>query len=120
MVRTDVSDTGIGTVLLEDYEDHKFPVYYASKKLSGRERSYSVIEKKCLAIIWAIQKFQNYLYGKSFILETDHEPLVYLNKAKCAIARLMRWALALQPFKMNVVSIKGSENAGADFLSRIY
>ena len=119
IVRTDASETGIGAVLLQDYEGHKFPVYYASKKLSEREKSYSVIEKECLAVIWAVQKFQSYLYGKPFTLETDHEPLVYLNKAKCANARLMRWALALQPFKMNVVSIKGSENAGADFLSRI-
>ena len=119
IVRTDASETGIGAVLLQDYEGHKFPVYYASKKLSEMEKSYSVIEKECLAVIWAVQKFQSYLYGKPFTLETDHEPFVYLNKAKCAIARLMRWALALQPFKMNVVSIKGSENAGADFLSRI-
>ena len=115
VVRTDATDTGIGAVLLQDYEDHTFPVSYASKKLSERERSYSVIEKECLAVIRAIQK-----YGKPFILETYHEPLVYLNKTKCAYARFMHWALALQPFKTYVVSIKGSENAGAYFLSRIY
>ena len=89
VVRTDASETGIGAVLLQDYEGHKFPVYYASKKLLVREKSYSVIEKECLAVIWAVQKFQSYLYGKPFTLETDHEPLVYLNKAKCANSRLM-------------------------------
>lgn len=119
IVRTDASDIGIGAVLLQEYQEYKFPICYASKKLLARERAYSVIEKECLAVVWAVQKFQNYLYGSPFILETDHEPLIYLNKAKCANARLMRWALALQPFKMSIVGIKGKENAGADFLSRM-
>ena len=119
ILQTDASDTGIGAVLLQDYGGYRFPIYYASKKLLDRERRYSVIEKECLAIVWAIQKFQNYLYGKEFTLETDHQPLVYLNKSKVANARLMRWALALQPFKIRLESIKGSENVGADFLSRM-
>ena len=67
---------------------------YASKKLLDREKHYSVIERECLAIVWSEQKFQSYLYGKEFSLETDHQPLTYLNKAKVANARLMRWALA--------------------------
>ena len=66
-------------------------------------------------MVWAIKKFQSYLYGTHFLLETDHEPLVYLNKAKCANARLMRWALSLQPFKISIIGIKGKDNAGADF-----
>ena len=119
IVRTDASDIGIGAVLLQEHDGSKFPIFYASKKLSEREKAYAVVEKECLALVWAVQKFQSYLYGKQFILETDHEPLVYINKAKCANARMMRWALALQPFNMRVVGIKGSENVGADFLSRI-
>lgn len=119
IVRTDASDIGIGAVLLQEHQNYKFPVCYASKKLLDRERAYSVIEKECLAVVWAVQKFQSYLYGTHFMLETDHEPLTYLNKAKCANARLMRWALALQPFKMSIQGIKGKDNAGADFLSRM-
>lgn len=119
IVRTDASDIGLGAVLLQEYEGYKFPLYYASKKLLERESAYSVIEKECFAVIWAVQKFQSYLYGKQFVLEIDYEPLIYLNKAKCANGRLMGWALALQPFSMTIINIKGSENAGADFLSRI-
>ena len=58
-----------------------------------------MIEKECFVIVWAVKKFTCYLYGKEFVLEIDHRPLVYLNTAKVANARLMRWALALQPFK---------------------
>jgi len=47
----------------------------------------------------AIQKFQNFLYGKEFILETDHQPLLYLGKAQYGQnGHLMRWALVLQQY----------------------
>ena len=59
-----------------------------------------------------------YLYGREFILETDHQPLLYLNRAKVSNPRIMRWALALQPYRFTVRAIKGSDNLGADFLSR--
>ena len=64
---------------------------------------YSVIEKECLGIVWGIQKFESYLYGREFLLETDHQPLVYLNRAKTANAQLMRWALALQPYRYRIL-----------------
>ena len=63
--------------------------------------------------------FQSYLYGTHFLLETDHEPLVYLNKAKCANAKLIRWTLSLQPYKISIIGINGKDNAGADFLRRM-
>ena len=119
ILRTDASSTGIGAVLLQEHNDTKFPIAYASKKLLPREQRYSTIERECLAIVWAIGKFQSYLYGKPFILETDHQPLVYLQKAKVVNSRIMRWALALQPYRMRIEAIKGSQNVGADFLSRL-
>ena len=90
ILQTDASDTGIGAILLQEEGNVRMPVSYASRKLKSSERNYSTIEKECLAIVWAIQKFQRYLYGKQFILETDHEPLSYLQKSKIANARLMR------------------------------
>ena len=117
-LRTDASDRGIGTVLLQEENNVKWPVAYASRKLLAREEAYATVEKECLALVWAIQKFQRYLYGKQFIIETDHQPLLYLNKAKVSNARLMRWALLLQPYRFTVHAIKGSDNVGADYLSR--
>jgi len=71
------------------------------------------------AINKVIQKFQNFLYGKEFILETDHQPLLYLGKAQYGQnGRLMRWALVLQQYQFTLRAIKGCENVGADFLSR--
>ena len=99
ILRTDASDKGIGAILLQEREGNKFPIAYASKKLLQREQNYSVIERECLAIVWAVMKFQSYLYGQEFLLETDHAPLVYLRRSKLGNSRLMRWALFLQTYK---------------------
>jgi hypothetical protein len=119
VLRTDASDIGIGAVLLQESEGVLFPVAYASKKLLSRERAYSIMEKECLAIVWAVKKFRVYLYGASFTLQTDHQPLAYLNRSKFTNDRITRWALFLQPYQILIQAIKGSQNVGADYLSRV-
>ena len=118
VLRTDASEIGVGAVLLQDYGGMLFPVAYISKKLLPRECSYSVMEKECLAVVWAVNKLRMYLYGKEFILQTDHQSLTYLDKAKFTNQRVMRWSLALQPYRYRVEYIKGEDNLGADMLSR--
>lgn len=71
VLQTDASDVGVGAVLLQYEDGVKKPVAYASKKLSKSQVNYSTIEKVCYAIVWAVQKFQRYLYGQEFYLETD-------------------------------------------------
>ena len=82
ILQTDACNDGVGGVLFQEEAGVKHPVAFAGKKLLPRERNYSTIEKECLAIVWAVQKFQNFLYGKPFVLETDHQPLQYLGKAQ--------------------------------------
>lgn len=118
-LRTDASNSGIGAVLIERHDEKLFPVCYASKNLSSVERNYPTIEKECLAIVWGIKRFHLYLYGEPFVLQTDHEPLKYMDSAKYSKARLMRWAMFLQSYNLKVEAIKGSENVGADYLSRV-
>jgi hypothetical protein len=119
VLRTDASDRGLGAVLLQEKNEILHPVAYASRKLLDSESRYSTIEKECLAVVWAVQKFQPFLYGQTFVLETDHKPLDYLQKAKVANGRLMRWSLLLQAYSFVVRVIPGSQNVGADYLSRI-
>jgi hypothetical protein len=118
VLRTDASDRGLGAVLLQVREEVLHPVAYASKKLSGPELNYSTIEKECLGIVWGIRKFEPYLYGKQFTIETDHRPLQYLQKSKTENGRLMRWAIQLQQYDFKVRVIPGRDNVGADYLSR--
>ena len=80
-LQTDASNTGIGAVLMQKHDEKLFPVCYASKKSSSAERNYSTIEKECLAVAWGIRRFHLYLYAVPFVLQTDHEPLKYMNSA---------------------------------------
>ncbi|CAJ0933126.1 unnamed protein product [Ranitomeya imitator] len=83
--RTDASEFGLGAVLSQvDSEDQEHPVLYLSWKLLPREVAYSTIEKECLAIVWALQRLQPYLYGRTFTVVTDHNPLCWIN-AMCGI-----------------------------------
>lgn len=67
VLQTDVCNEGVGGILLQEEDGVKHPVAFASKKLLPRECNYSVIEKECLAIVWAVQKFQNfYMANHSF------------------------------------------------------
>lgn len=118
ILRTDASDTGMGAVLMQKVDGVKFPTFYASKKFTKCQRNYAVIEKEALAIVWAVKKFEAYLYGREFTIETDHQPLKCINRSKVVNSRIMRWALALQPYRYKIEVIKGKENFGADFLSR--
>ena len=118
LLQTDASDQGIGAVLLQEKEGMRHPIGFASRKLLPREQNYATIERECLAIVWGIGKFDNFLYGQHFLLEVDHEPLKYLNECNFKNGRLTRWALSIQPYRFTVRHIKGSLNVGADFLSR--
>ena len=63
--------------------------------------------------------FWLYLVGKPSILQTDHQPLAYMNKTKYQSDRIMRWALALQGYDYTVQDIPGKDNVAADNLSHV-
>ena len=106
ILRTGASNDGVGAVLMQVHEGKPYPVSYGSKKLTAAERNYSTIEKECLAIVWGVKKFGLHLQGVLFVLQTDHQPLNYLNSAKFINSRVMRWAMYLQNFNIKLECIK--------------
>lgn len=118
VLRTDASERALGAVLLQEKDGRLHPVFFASRSLNPAERNYSTVEKEGLALVWAVKRFHIYLFGKHFKVQTDHQPLEFINKAKLTNGRVMRWSLALQEYSFNVEYIKGRENVGADFMSR--
>ena len=89
--------------------------------MNAAERNYSVTEKECLAIVWAIGMYRCYLLGTNFTIITDHKPLVQLPSLKLddPYGRLARWTLKLQHYNYNVIYKKGEFNTNADALSRM-
>ena len=110
----------MGAVLLQPTDHALHPVCYVSSKFKPHQKNYSTIEKECYALLFAIDKFNVYLNGSGFPIDvyTDHNPLKFLQKMKNSNQRLMRWSLALQPYKINIHHIKGKDNVIADMLSR--
>ena len=80
---TDASGTGLGAVLAQkDSENKERVIAYASKSLNKAELNYGITDKECLAVIWAIKHFEQYLGLLPFQVVTDHSALKYLQTAK--------------------------------------
>lgn len=67
------------------------------------QRYYSVIEKEAPALNWALQHFDVYAgSGSALIVYTGHNPLTFLRSLQNLNQRLMRWALFLQPYNLDI------------------
>ena len=122
-IQVDASDIGCGSVLLqENAEGIDQPVCYFSKKFNKHQRNYSTVEKECLALILSLKHFDVYVNSPAHpvTVYTDHNnPLTFVNKMRNSNKKLLRWALILQEYPLEICHIRGSENVIADTLSRI-
>lgn len=118
ILTTDASNFAIGAILSQGTPGSDKPVAYASRTLNDTENKYSTIEKELLAIIWAVTYFRPYLYGRKFLILTDHKPLKWLFSLKEPNQKLIRWRLKLEEYDYEIDYKKGKNN-NADALSRI-
>uniref|UniRef100_A0A1I8C268 RNA-directed DNA polymerase n=1 Tax=Meloidogyne hapla TaxID=6305 RepID=A0A1I8C268_MELHA len=125
IVTADASNYGVGAVISHRFPDGKEKVIeYASKSLIAAEKNYSQIEKEGLALVYAVQKFHKMLYGRKFVLRTDHKPLLAIfgkNKGikVFSASRLQRWALLLTNYDFKIEFVRTDHMGMADTLSRL-
>ena len=114
----DASNEGIGMILGQIQNNREVAIAYGGRKLNPAERNYSATEREALAVVAAIKHFQPYLYGRPFIVHTDHNALRWLMNVKDPTGRLARWSLFLQQYDFEIQHRAGKNNANADGLSR--
>jgi hypothetical protein len=120
IVTTDARQNAIGAVLSQGTIGKDLPIPYASRTLNSAEKNYSTIERELLAIVYGVQHFRPYIYGKKIKILTDHKRLTYLFSISNPSSRLMRFRLKLEEYEYEVIYKPGKSNTNADALSRIY
>ena len=123
IITTDASKHGLGAILWQTQSDgNRKPIQYASRYLNDAEKRYSTNELELLAVVWGLEHFRFYIYGKPVKLFSDHsalEPLLRRNRAnKIYSARLTRWLDRIAHFDVSVNHIAGEEIKLTDYLSR--
>lgn len=118
MIQCDASSTGLGACLLQD----NHPIAYASRSLTTAEQNYSQIEKELLAICFATEKFNQYVYGRPMTVQSNHCPLEMITRKPLhkASPRLQQMLLRLLKFNIDVKYHPGKHMYIADTLSRAY
>lgn len=117
-LQRDASETGLGAALTQEGK----PVAFGSRALTPTARGYAQIEKECFAIVYGMEKFHQYTYGRKVRVQSDHKPLEVIVRKPLLSApkRLQRMLLRLQRYNFDVIYVPGLDMLLADTLSRAY
>ena len=117
-IQCDASGQGLGAALLQEGQ----PLAYASRALSDTETRYATIEKEMLAIVFALEKWHQYTFGRPVTVYSDHKPLEAITKKTLdrAPKRLQGMLVRALAYDIKVQYLNGKEMFLADTLSRAF
>ena len=115
---TDASSVGLGAVLSQVQDGVEKVVAYYSRVLSSTERKYCVTRRELLAVVKAVDHFHHYLYGRHFIVHSDHGSLRWLMAFKKLEGQMVPWLNFLNTYDFDIQHRSGKLHGNADGLSR--
>lgn len=119
VLHVDASLDGLGGVLYQQHAEGLRPVAFISRSLSPSEKNYPAHKLEFLALKWAVvDKLHEYLYGATFEVRTDNNPLTYILVSAKLDATGHRWLSALSTYTFSLKYRPGRKNVDADSLSR--
>ena len=115
-VQVDSSEGGIGAALLQDGR----PIEFASRTMTPTETRYAQIEKECLAVVFGLERFDQYTYGREVTIQNDHKPLSSILRKPLSQSpkRLQAMILRIRRYDINFVYLEGKKLVLAETLSR--
>jgi hypothetical protein len=114
VVECDASSHGFGAVLIQ--EGH--PIAYFSRPVAPRHRALAAYERELIGLVHAVRHWRPYLWGRRFVVRTDHYSLKFLLDQRLATIPQHHWVGKLLGFDFIVEYKPGAANTVADALSR--
>ena len=118
ILTTDASKVAVAAILSQVQNGVERPIAFSSRQMNKAESNYSASEAEILSVIWATRQFRCYLYGKRFLIRTDHSALTYLRSFAGNNSRMLRWSLRLAEFDFEIEHRAGTKIRHVDALSR--
>ena len=120
-LHTDTCGTGLGAVLYQTQEDGiEAVIPYASRSLNKAESHYPAHKLEFLTLMWAVvEKFHEYLYGSTFDVHMDNNPLTYVLTTAKLDATSYHWVATLANYNFRLHYGAGKANKDADALLRV-
>lgn len=117
-LQVDSSRDGLGACLMQEGQ----PIEYASRSLTETQRKWAQIEKEMLAVVFGLERFDQYTYGRETFVTTDHKPLETIVKKPLSDTprRLQQLMMRASRYHFSLKWAKGSTLLIADTLSRAY
>lgn len=114
IIECDTSGSGIGAVLQQDGH----PIAFFSRQLAVRHFKLAAYERELIGLAKAVQHWRPYLWGRPFLIRTDHYSLKYLLEQRLTTSPQQYWISKLMGFDFCVEYRAGHLNKVADALSR--